>query len=95
MTQKEFESKDRYCNLPVMPETMTVSTRLTLKDYLVFRRTCAGLGWSMHAVLRLMISAFLLRIGEQIGENPPISHPLEAAYRRDLRRKCRVLPRGW
>ena len=95
MTQKEFMSKDHYSTLPIMPETMTVSTRLTLGDYLVFRRTCAGLGWSMHAVLRLMISAFLLRIGEQIGENPPISHPLEAAYRKDLRRKKRILPRNW
>lgn len=95
MTQKEFESKERYCTLPIMPETMTVSTRLTLTDYLVFRRTCAGLGWSMHAVLRLLISAFLLRLGDEAGENAPISKPLEQAYRKDQHRRNRVLPRNW
>ncbi len=85
MTPEELYEKYR---MPELPETHTVSTRLTLYDYQLFRDTCERAGYTMHTVIRMLVASYL------VGMNMSPTMPLYKAYFRDQRRKRarRILP---
>ena len=42
------------------PETQTVSSRLTVKDYRAFRALCSASGFTMHKVIRLLVGWWIV-----------------------------------
>ena len=79
-----------------LPETKTVSCRLTRRDYRVFRGACNAMNSSMHRVIRLLIGAWLVDLAMQSEAPIVASENLRRAVENDrARRDGHVIPLCW
>lgn len=82
--------------LPRFPETRTVSTRLNWNDYTLLRGIAKATGRTTHAIIRLLIAAWINRVADDLGVPCPMSRSMKAALRIDrARAENNVIPDDW
>ena len=75
-----------------LPETQTVSTRLTVPDYKAFRSLCQATGTTMHKIVRLLIGYWMIQKSREYRTPVRVSSRLYSQVERERDSKDSVFP---